>query len=312
MIDTLSSKPLTIFHVGNQIYANKIYRQSMNLSDIDTNKKYLELYKNTFMSKYNILANNQNIMTLNDGDIGTQTICNLINPEPEETHVMEIGKQMYRKIQESLHINTLFVIERCWIKNVGEGLVMVNIETVSGDLQVDKIIDTIDLAINKYQPNRLIINFSKIPLPSPKGRSGYIYKKIWGRGKFWNKQELSILYNYILSWIDMNRTERDVVIVGGDHLFGGIGTVMRGNSQFSIIITGPVTAQPGLGALLAACGIDGVHEINSNIRLYMTQVAPRRCYASLFIGTNRHCKMIPDIHYSRSVLPKNTWLAINS
>lgn len=307
----MKNRPITIMHIGNQIYGDKIYNKCLDENIINENtitQMYLDRYANTFIPHYYSLANAHNIMTWNDHDITSNIVCDLITSN-KEVPILKGAKNAYKLVQENLHTKVTFVKDKCWVKLLEDNLTCIVIETITSDITIDLIIAIIELAIKKYNSNKMIIIFSSTPLPKPKGKSGYLYNKFYGNNKFLPKDELRMLYEYILDWIEVDRFNRDVIITGGDLKFGCIGTVMRNETQFTIFSASPVTAQPGIESVLACIGIKGVHNIGGAIKLYINddQTKARRCYVELFLGTNSCNKLIPTIHYSNNILPKNIW-----
>jgi len=295
------SKRSSLIHIGNQIYGDDVYKHCLRnkCSIQETCNLYLNKYSETFKERHEIYSNINNIMSWNDREITKNFVYDLISDDSDEKNVAKGAYESYKMIQENLHVNVLFVKERCWIKKYEENSVMIFIENISSDLTINEIIAIIEVAFVKYNPQNVIIMFSKVPLPPPESK---LYNFFYSNRKYFIKSDIIELYKYLLDWLSYDK-KRSLFVIGGDINYGFLGTVLREDIQFHIASPGPITNQPTIKDKIASTKLLGIHDINEDIKMFIIESKSRRGYVTLV--KDRYQKLIPNIHYSSCILPKD-------
>lgn len=340
-------------HLGDNVYADHAWNQSIKYPNVDPKEFYRRRYRRTWFrnpDKRNVLASVSNLMIWDDHEIvNDANILELISGTggtggTGRERIINAAVDVYEEYQESLFLtpkdkNTptggrFFdseIGDKSWYKMVGDILVICIERTTSGRPSSQKIVDRLDELFNYYEDHDmideirgLILCTSWAPVPPPEGnRSSQWYRRLKGGSKFVDKNELSILYHYLLDWSSQTRP---VMLVGGDIHFGLRGTVTRGDKMIHVMVSSGITNHPTYDRRLAARAyigtipidddilvgsdhvIEGYNNISDDIPYFhVEQSEGRRCYGRLTIERYEGVAMIfmPRLVYNPITRPRS-------
>ena len=299
MIQEVSNERVAIMHLGDQAYMDPVFNECKKILTDSISLNHLqecfELYGNRYCDTWRphieLLSNVSNYYLWDDHEIYNDIQLDNINDEITR-NIANVAVKAYDLYQQSFHINKTNVINQyCWVKYVNEGVVIMTIERTSRDIELNEIFDAI-LKLEKVET--LILCFSSAPIPRPQGFYGKIYGSLKGFGKFWDQEELLVLYQWLFTWMG----EKQVIVVGGDVHFGVYGHMMKGDLTIPVIIASPITNQPYADRSLASKGMS-VHRLD-DITFTTISTKAKRCYATLDLDT-----MAINMVYSQNQYPKN-------
>ena len=330
----ISNKRTCIFHVGDQAYMDKVFKDSVHYAhkhghNDDTAqhiiKAFGKRYSDTWMPHNNILASVSNYNLWDDHEIKNNMMLSDVDLTDDEIYVRDLAVDAYSLYQEFQHLHRDEVISRySWAKRMGayNEILVLAIERTSRLISVKEILNAIDTLTSNVRTDRLVICFASAPIPPPSGRYGSFYRRLVGdkgtieTSKFWPREELAALYRGLFSWMEKNNTipdiQREVLVVGGDLHFGTYGIAHRNGMYIPVVIASPVTNHPTADRWLASKGMPGLHYITDGsydedntepITFTTVSSKARRCYASVDLDS---VPMRIDLHYSTHKLPHST------
>ena len=287
-------QPVGLVHLGDQAYMDGVFNQCKKLiKDNITNLRqrqcfdlYSQRYCDTCKPHAALLSHVSNYYLWDDHEI-----TNNIQFDISIKKITDVAVEVYKVYQQSCHLN--FIInDYCWYKYINDSTVILAIERISRPINLDEIFKAI-LSLNM---DKLILCFSSAPIPTPQGKYGEVYKSLFGLEKFWNQDQLKILYQWLFGWMG---SDRQVIVVGGDLHFGVHGQMFKDKLCIPVVIASPITNQPSFDRVLAAKAMKGDHMIG-NMTFNTLSSKARRCYATLDID-----RMLIKMVYSEEKYPKN-------
>ncbi|HSW76479.1 MAG TPA: hypothetical protein VLG50_05515 [Candidatus Saccharimonadales bacterium] len=276
---------VAIVHLGDQAYQDtqfktcvkleKKYKSYDNMKD-KLKLMYYQLYANRYCDTWrphsHVLSNTRNYYLWDDHEI----VNDVIYDQNNDIHVM--AAQAYKDYQMSFLIdeNQIIINDYCWYTYINHDVIMVAIERTSQSIAISNVINIINNLFNHDDLKTLILCFSSAPIPPPHHFHGFVYKTIQGTGKFWNKHDLTILLNCLFKYVD---DKKHVILLGGDVHFGVHGYYVNHiNHIIPVIIASPITNSPATDRKLAARGMIGQFDIDSDIQFIGVKAKAKRCY----------------------------------
>lgn len=248
--ELVSNERTVIMHLGDQIYADAVYRECKKLQ-----KKYqrfhlmrnhlvacyYQLYANrycqTFQPHTDILSNTSNYYLWDDHDI-----VNDVQYDAKDA-ICYAATRAYEDYQMSFHVRDTFIINKyCWYKyfqtpdaTETNGLILA-IERTTQKIPLYDIFTAINqLLIHNIE--NVILSFSSAVIPAPEGFMGKCYTK---KDKFWSKRDLQTLLDYLFN------LRLNVILLGGDLHCGIHGFYSKNNKIIPVIVASPITNAPSV------------------------------------------------------------------
>lgn len=286
-----SNKNTTIFHIGDQIYADKEYKKALKaLKNSPSNLKerpefdevlreiYRKRYRKVFSSHAKILSNTTNYYLWDDHEI-INNFAFYEKHDKDEIRVANIAKQVYTEYQENQQEQIKKIFGNSWYKELDYNTLFLGIERNSEQINVEKIIDFI-----KSQDHQKIVLALSAPVILPGKNSSHI-----NNGKFLLRQQLLTLYEFLLEFLEKDPFNQ-VILIGGDLHCGSHGIIKRSkdlskdlttSAKFNLVIASPITNYPTFDRKLLSKAFKGEYELNDFITYQNISSRAKRCYAKI-------------------------------
>lgn len=304
-----TSENTAIFHLGDQIYADKEFNKALKYFHKNIKMKDQEIFNNTiaeffrkryrktFSMRIRVLSNCRNYYILDDHEI-KNNLTFYENIGEDERYIAKIAKSVYSEYQENQQQNITYLNDQSgsWIKKIDPFTTVIAIERTDEEINIDNIITKIE---NNLETRRLVLCFSAPIVSAPEGRYGRIYKAVSGSGKFLRKQEIEKLYQFLLDFKNKNRYNQ-VILVGGDLHCGSYGIVKNDFVEFPVIIASPITNNPTWDRSLISKGLKQGITFENGMLYENINSKAKRCYAKVN-PEDFSCTMI----YNNYITPKS-------
>lgn len=334
-------KNIWLFHLGDQAYMDKVYKDSLlylknNPKSKDTEEyilnKFVDRYAQTWMPHHNILANVSNYNLWDDHEIVNNALLT-DNVSEDEKYVRDIAVKAYQLYQDDmrleahhLHLDDMrldnnLINSYSWFKIV-DSTIFFSFERTSHPLDLNFVLKMLNDNLTPFI-DRCIICFSGVPIPGPRGKYSKLYQKITNdslgkkikdkpiedTSKFWDINDVKEFYGAMFSWMN-NDKQKEVLIVGGDLHFGFHGQIEYNNMIIPIIIASPITNQPTIDRHFASKGYHGSMVIPNSEFIFTTiSSKARRCYAKVNLNI---FPMKITMEYCKQKYPKNPRLYLKT
>jgi hypothetical protein len=272
-----------IIHLGDQIYADKVYKQNGDYQD------YSDRYCDTYRTHHDLLSVASNYFIWDDHEIVNDAVLDLTN----DVHIA--ATRAYEDYQLSFELEYERPLSPyCWYKTVNDDSIgILSIERTSDIITNDMIIQF----LSTCQVKQLIICFGAAFVPAPQNRYGHVYIHYKGTNKFYNNNDLVSLLNAFFNWMG---EDKQIIILSGDLHCGIHGYYQQKKKQIPLLLSSPVTNHPSFDHTIIAKGFKNIININGDIKFIVKSAKARRCY-----GTVDLHDFTTDIVYSRDKYPKN-------
>lgn len=275
MENEVKNNHVAILHLGDQIYADKEYKECKKLqlhtkSDNDEHliptyyHLYSQRYRKTYATHHNILSNTSNYYIWDDHELHNNATIDL------NDNVDLIAIACYKEYQSFQLEEEYFINDYCWYKFIGKILVIV-IERTSEIISIDTIITHVIPLLKDV--TKVILSFTSAPIPPPHNNmSGLIYTTIMGTGKFFPLNKLDQLLQWLFN------IEQEVILLGGDMHCGLVGKYVKNDKIIQVLVASPITNHPYFDRHIIARGLKGITDICGNIQFVVTNAKAKRCY----------------------------------
>lgn len=300
MHNEIKDNNVAILHLGDQVYADDEYAQCKKLqkkhlkranNDDHLISSYYHLYASryhkTYKTHYNILSNTSNYYIWDDHELHNDAIMN----KDDNVDLMAIA--CYKDYQAFQVEEQYFINDYCWYKMINN-IMVITIERTSEIISVEKIIKYVTPIIKNI--NKIILSFTSSIVPPPHHLSGLLYTSIMRTDKFYPKDKLILLLDWLFS------LEQEVILLGGDLHLGILGYYRKLDKTIPVIIASPITNNPSLDRKVIAMGYDDVFYLDHGITFCCRSAKAKRCYGVVDLDTFTTSIVYSRFTYSKHIL----------
>lgn len=316
-----------VIHIGDNVYADmcwnaKIQRKLASYKDI-----YRARYRKTWFGddhRSDVYAKASHLMLMDDHEVTNNFMDGRVRTK-RQLLKYEAAMDVYTEYQESLLYNDGYIprtTDRGWIRVIGNDLI-ITIDRSTGTLNLEKVVSIIKPIIEHHRKQAIlddtsneetktivgvILVFSTSMIPYPRqSREARKYTRLYGRGKFVNDDDLSLLYRYLFTLVASNIA---VLLVGGDLHMGLYATITdeTGFWSFDVVVASPISNHPTLDRRMLSRGYrNTVFRMKSGIAFVTHTTQGKRCYAKVTIREHGYKRYNIQMAYSMYNRPVSYW-----
>lgn len=299
MQNEIKNNNVAILHLGDQVYADKEYKECKKLQKKHLKKAdndahlipsyyhlYADRYHKTYISHHNILSNTSNYYIWDDHELHNNATIN------KNDNIDLMGIAAYKDYQAFQLEEHYFINDYCWYKMLNDDVLLVAIERTSEIISITSIITHVTHIIKKIK--KIILSFTCAIIPPPHDLSGLLYTTLIGTDKFFPTDKLEQLLTWLFS------LEQEIILLSGDLHLGCLSYYKKEDKTIPVIVASPISNNPSLDRSLIAMGLHGVTYLNNNVTFHVISAKARRCYGVVDLDTFN-----TSIVYSRFKYPKH-------
>jgi len=298
-----------LLHIGDQAYCDREFHRGckrirQDKYPIDTivenvKEEYRQRYQATYRPHSNILSCVSNLCILDDHEIVNDS-WDLDLHDLANRRVTEAALQVYHEYQFQLLADTPELAhgsvpdprhpvgEGYTSYKISNGLLIMMVERTTHNVNIEIVLDEINHLCNTrselFLEAKLVLCFTSAPIPRPEGITGRIHRRLFGDGKFWNNDNLKLLYDGLFRWMEADK-RRSVWLCGGDIHFGVRGRVYhsRNGKEINVVVTSGITNYQTVDRRLAARAFRKckIIDVTPNIAFYVAEAKTKRNFATI-------------------------------